>query len=261
MANSNIENEIILLSIDKALDDVDFIVDKSTFYTTLKKTHGLKRQDIPICFNVFHKALKEIYGVYHYRIRTQIVKHIHELDGNEHYSRNEVRSAFIKIMKAFNADSMISSKELEKVTEERMAKIKANERLAIIGETAGMVGHDIRNPLQAIVSDVYLLKDYLKAMPNISIKNGVAESLDGIEQCVDYINKIVLDLQDFVKPLVPNFKETNLEMILDQVLVKKAIPENIKVNCKVEPEAKNLISDPDLLKRILANLINNAVQA
>jgi len=33
------------------------------------------------------------------------------------------------------------------------------ERLAAIGQTAGMVGHDIRNPLQAITSEVYLAKN------------------------------------------------------------------------------------------------------
>jgi len=37
-------------------------------------------------------------------------------------------------------------------------KLKDSERLAAIGATAGMVGHDIRNPLQAITSDVYLAK-------------------------------------------------------------------------------------------------------
>ena len=37
-------------------------------------------------------------------------------------------------------------------------KLEKSLRLAAIGETAGMVGHDIRNPLQAITSDLYLAK-------------------------------------------------------------------------------------------------------
>ena len=40
---------------------------------------------------------------------------------------------------------------LEKLVEERTKQLKDAERLATIGQTAGMVGHDIRNPLQAIV--------------------------------------------------------------------------------------------------------------
>lgn len=44
------------------------------------------------------------------------------------------------------------AKNLEKLVEERTKQLQDKERLATIGETAGMVGHDIRNPLQSIVS-------------------------------------------------------------------------------------------------------------
>ena len=52
-----------------------------------------------------------------------------------------------------------------------------------------MVGHDIRNPLQAITGDVYLLKDYLTAMPQNPTKEDVAESLEEIEKNVGYITR------------------------------------------------------------------------
>ena len=48
--------------------------------------------------------------------------------------------------------------QMEELAKQRAAKLKDAERLAAIGATAGMVGHDIRNPLQAITSDVYLAK-------------------------------------------------------------------------------------------------------
>ena len=50
------------------------------------------------------------------------------------------------------------AKNLEVLVEERTKQLKDSERLAAIGATAGMVGHDIRNPLQAIISDVFLVK-------------------------------------------------------------------------------------------------------
>ena len=53
-----------------------------------------------------------------------------------------------------NCEDITERKGLEK-------ELQAKERLATIGSTAGMVGHDIRNPLQAIVADIFLLKDYL----------------------------------------------------------------------------------------------------
>ena len=49
------------------------------------------------------------------------------------------------------------SKNLEKIVEQRTKQLKDAERLAGIGETARMVGHDIRNPLQVIAGDLYLV--------------------------------------------------------------------------------------------------------
>ena len=50
------------------------------------------------------------------------------------------------------------TRDLEKLVEKRTEELQKKERLAAIGATAGMVGHDIRNPLQAITGDVYLAK-------------------------------------------------------------------------------------------------------
>jgi PAS domain S-box-containing protein len=153
------------------------------------------------------------------------------------------------------------SQNLEKLVEERTRQLKDAERLAAIGATAGMVGHDIRNPLQAITSDVYLAKSDLTAMPEGEEKENLQESLIGIEKNVEYINKIVQDLQDYARPLSPSPKEIDLETVFDDVLVKKAIPKGIKVTRKVEIGAEKVVGDFDLLKRILANLTSNAVQA
>ena len=54
--------------------------------------------------------------------------------------------------------------------------------LAAIGATAGMVGHDIRNPLQAITSDVYLAKVELASVPDAECKTNALESLTEIEK-------------------------------------------------------------------------------
>ena len=52
-------------------------------------------------------------------------------------------------------------KKAEQQALESANKLKDAERLAAIGATAGMVGHDIRNPLQAITGDLYLAKTEL----------------------------------------------------------------------------------------------------
>ena len=152
-------------------------------------------------------------------------------------------------------------KKAEAMVEESARKLKDAERLAAIGATAGMVGHDIRNPLQAITSDVYLAKTDLAQTPESEEKKNALESLDEIEKNVVYINKIVADLQDYARPLKPVAKETNLQKIINELLTKNGVPENVKVQVKVQKEAGTLMADSDILKRILGNLVTNAVQA
>jgi two-component system CheB/CheR fusion protein len=153
------------------------------------------------------------------------------------------------------------SESLEQKVSEQAKELVDAERLSAIGATAGMVGHDIRNPLQAIASDVYLVKSDLSVVPEGEVKEGMKESLEGIEKNIEYINKIVQDLQDFVRPLKPTVQKTDLEALCREVLFENGVPKNIDATCRVEKEAKKLIADPAMLKRILSNLVNNAVQS
>ena len=150
---------------------------------------------------------------------------------------------------------------LEQLIEERTKQLKDSERLAAIGATAGMVGHDIRNPLQAITGDVYLAKIELASTPESDEKKNALESLQEIEKNTDYINKIVADLQDFARPLNPHAEETDLKLIIDDLLSKNGLPENVKVSVKVEAEAKKVVVDSSYINRIMHNLVNNAIQA
>jgi PAS domain S-box-containing protein len=150
---------------------------------------------------------------------------------------------------------------LEKLVEERTKQLKDSERLAAIGATAGMVGHDIRNPLQAITSDIYLAKTDLNAMPESDERKNVQESLMEIENNIEYINKIVQDLQDYARPLNPLSEETDLKQIIEKLLVKSALPQDIEVSFKVEDAARKIKADSYFINRIMYNLVTNSVQA
>jgi PAS domain S-box-containing protein len=151
--------------------------------------------------------------------------------------------------------------QMEDLANQRAAQLKDAERLATIGATAGMVGHDIRNPLQAITGDVFLAKTDLIAIPDSEEKTSVQESLSEIEKNVDYINKIVADLQDFARPLKPNAEETDLKLIIDDLLKKNGLPDTVKITVKVETEALKVVADSTFINRIMYNLVTNAVQA
>jgi PAS domain S-box-containing protein len=149
---------------------------------------------------------------------------------------------------------------LEKLIEERTKQLRDSERLAAIGTTAGMVGHDIRNPLQAITGDVYLLKDYLSTMSEIPAKRDVAESLESIEQNVSYINKIVADLQDYARPVIPKYIDAILYNLVVRCFRSIVVPENVSLSIDID-QSLRFPTDPALFQRILTNLVINAIQA
>ena len=144
---------------------------------------------------------------------------------------------------------------VEDKTDEEQTK-----RLSAIGQTAGMVGHDIRNPLQAMISDVYLLKADLADMPESETKNGVSESLESIEKNINYINKIVADLQDYARPLKPEYKDAKLPELITSIFQTISLPEKIKISMHTDGEI-TLRTDPVFIRRVLTNLATNAIQA
>ncbi len=148
---------------------------------------------------------------------------------------------------------------LERLVEERTKELQSKERLATIGATAGMVGHDIRNPLQAIVGDLFLVRGEMKVMPPSEGKNNMQESLDEIEENISYINKIVSDLQDFTRVLTPSLEKVSVCDLIDETLAAADVPDKIQI----QVIAQNLVidADPTFLRRVLTNLITNAVQA
>ena len=81
-------------------------------------------------------------------------------------------------------------KILARQVKEQADKLAESEMFATIGKTAGMVGHDIRNPLQAIISDLYLARTELASTPESEEKKNAFESLKEIEKNTEYINKI-----------------------------------------------------------------------
>jgi C4-dicarboxylate-specific signal transduction histidine kinase len=78
---------------------------------------------------------------------------------------------------------------------------------------------------------------------------------------VFYINKIVADLQDFARPLNPKREQVEVEQAIKDALNIVKVPSNILVEVKTQVKLPLLNTDSTMLKCILVNLIQNAVQA
>jgi len=141
-------------------------------------------------------------------------------------------------------------------------QLRNAERFAAIGQTAAMVGHDLRNPLQAVIGFVGLAEEQLNRM-NLSSaeKQEFKSKLRAISDQTSYMNKIVSDLQDYAQPVKLEFVRTNVGHLIKETLSTLGIPEEVTVSLEIPRNFPRMKIDPAALKRVLTNLIINAVQA
>lgn len=154
---------------------------------------------------------------------------------------------------------------MEELVEERTRKLVEYEKLAAIGKTAMMVGHDLRNPLQVMMNIVYLAGEHLKSIlpnvPNHDKAEQIKKLCSSMEEQIEYMNKIVSDLQDFARPLQPHFQPTNLTRLIEETVSTIRKPETVEVSLNFEDELPDLKVDGAMIRRALTNLITNAIQA
>jgi PAS domain S-box-containing protein len=153
------------------------------------------------------------------------------------------------------------SAHLEELVHDRTIQLRDAERLTAIGETAGMVGHDLRNPLQTVIGEAFLAKEEVKHLPDSPTRRNLEENIGIIAEQIGYMDKIVSDLQDFVRPIIPDKKSVNLSKLLIASLDQINLPNNVKVQTNISENIPPVMVDSQLLKRVFFNLFTNAVQA
>jgi PAS domain S-box-containing protein len=144
-----------------------------------------------------------------------------------------------------------------KLMEERLLK---SERLAAIGQTTAMVGHDLRNPLQGMTGALYLAKNLLRS-ERVEDRKEAVELLDTMDSQIVYMDKIVSDLHSYSGPAHAEPVETNLPNLVRGVILNAHVPGNVETHVEVQGELSSVMVDDRLLQRVLENLIMNAVQA
>ena len=130
------------------------------------------------------------------------------------------------------------------------------EKLAILGQLAGVVGHEIRNPLGVMNNAVYFLKTVMT-----DADDTVKEYLDIIKQEIDNSQRIIADLLDFARTKTPQIVPVTVNTLVTQALGKCTIPENIDVQMDIPDTLPEVKVDPFQMGQVLQNLITNAVQA
>jgi PAS domain S-box-containing protein len=169
----------------------------------------------------------------------------------------------ISDLKAAQAELAEQSHHLEDLVEERTADLKdaqaqliRAEKLATLGELAGGVGHELRNPLAVISNAVYLLRNSLpKSAPNLM------EYVEIVETETRNASSIINDLLDYSR-IQPTEKEpTALPALVADLLAKLPIPENVVVENQLKEDLPVIDVNGQQVELIFTNLISNAIEA
>jgi two-component system sensor histidine kinase PilS (NtrC family) len=144
--------------------------------------------------------------------------------------------------------------EMKKI-EEEMKKV---EGLALIGELAAGIAHEIRNPMASISGSIQMLKENLdKDAVNSRLMNIVLRE-------INRLNHLVNDFLIFARPKQAEVEHFNLNDLIRDSLELFRNSENWTHKIKVEadfPENIELESDPEQIRQILWNLFLNATEA
>jgi signal transduction histidine kinase len=138
-------------------------------------------------------------------------------------------------------------------TQEKLLK---SERLATIGELAGLIGHDLRNPLQGIAGAIY----YLKTHSVTSTDEKGQEMIRNVETCITRSNKIINDLIEYSQAISLQLSLTNPKTLAESALSQIVVPANIEVvNRALTHPQVNI--DRERVERVFVSILKNAFDA
>jgi two-component system, NtrC family, sensor kinase len=139
---------------------------------------------------------------------------------------------------------------------EYLARQQRGERLATIGQVAGGVAHELRNPLNVVKTSVYYL---------LNARNATAEKktehLQRIERHVTLADGVITALTSFAKMPVPNLRPIPVAQCIQEAIETNPLPANIQVTIDCPASLPPVLADIDQLRIVFANLVRNAREA
>ena len=155
------------------------------------------------------------------------------------------------------------SEHLEEMVEERTRELRAaqerlvrREKLAVLGQLAGGVAHELRNPLGVISNAIYFLQ---MTLPDAS--ETTREYLDIVSSEVRGAEKIVSDLLNLSRTRTAEKEKIAVSALVSRMLEKRPPPEDVEVTTQIPSDLPPVFVDPRQMRQVLGNLVTNAYQA
>jgi len=188
--------------------------------------------------------------------RKRMEKEIQDINEQLEMQNEELR-ATDEELRAANEELQATNEELRDAQE----KLVCSEKLAAIGQLAGGVGHELKNPLGAIKNAVYYIRRKVSKSELSQKEPRVMEFLDIIDEEINSSSNIIDDLLGFSRVGKPVVSPTRIEKVIEDALSYTTIPENIELTKKLGTDLPEIKIDTDQVRQVLVNMILNAVQA
>jgi PAS domain S-box-containing protein len=139
------------------------------------------------------------------------------------------------------------------------SELELSRRMAAIGRLTSGVGHEVKNPINAIVVHLELLKSKLGASDGPALRH-----LDVIDVEIRRLDRVVQTLVDFARPVEVQLREQDLRPIIGDVLAlasDELTMRRVTLISRIPAEPLIANVDTDLLKQAVLNVIQNGAQA
>jgi signal transduction histidine kinase len=139
---------------------------------------------------------------------------------------------------------------------EYMRRLQRSERLATLGEVAGGVAHELRNPLNVVKTSVY----YLLNARNANAEK-TAEHFRRIERNVELADSVISALSSFAKMPIPSLCPIPVDEMIHAALEANPTGDAIQTQVDCPADLPPALADSNQMRIVLGNLIRNARDA
>jgi PAS domain S-box-containing protein len=154
--------------------------------------------------------------------------------------------------------ALLTMHDLESVREIE-DELELSHRLAAIGRLTSGVGHEVKNPINAIVVHLELLRNKLPSEEAPAMRH-----LNIIQSEIQRLDRVVQTLVDFSRPIEPKMQEQDLRTVVASVLQLASAELATRAVTVVSrlPERPVVVKiDTDMLRQALLNIVLNGAQA
>ncbi len=153
--------------------------------------------------------------------------------------------------------ALLTLHDLESVREIE-TELEVSRRMAAIGRLTAGVGHEVKNPINAIVVHLELLRNKVHA------GGDALRHLDVIQSEIHRLDRVVQTLVDFSRPVELQLRDQDLRSVVSSVLtLASAEMETRGIQVSSQAPLRPVVSrvDSDLLRQALLNIVLNGAQA